>query len=431
MIKREKIQEHFGVVVRKERKLQRLTQSELAERSDLDNTYISQIERGLANPSIYTLYKIADSLGLSETEFFQKMTTEITIDTPSTLKPTDELEIIYDAIVRLNAGLLLTTTEDDDFRVIYCNDAFLELSKFKREEIIGKKLIHILADGKNDDVLFEYLSQLRKDKTRREYITSSNINGKPLPLEINTTPVTGNKKQAEKHLFILKQKFYRVLPDQETDDTVEKYKLMLSETNHRIKNNLSIIAGIIDVNIMGTEEGNVKKILKDTQLRISSIAHIHDLLTKSADHSKLGIRDYLDKLTTVIRNIYDFKNEVTLETTIEVEDLGIDEVISLGLLSNELITNSYKHAFNGQNDGKILLNLYQNIEGGLSFSYEDNGTGFDEEKFKKRETLGINLIHTFMEQLQAEDMQIDTSSGFKLDFKMNGLEYTKLSRKHA
>ncbi len=421
MIRREIVQRLFGEVVRKERKLQKITQFELAERSDLDNTYISQIERGLANPSIYTLYKIADSLKLSEKEIFQKMTEGLSIDSNASVSPEEELEIIYDAVVKLDASLLLTTTHDDDFRVLFCNEAFLKFTGLERKSIIGKKLVDILADENNNKKLLQFLEKLKVGSTDIDYITEKANNGEFLHLEINASPVIGNRKQIEKHLFILRQKFFKIKPDPEIPETVDKYKALVIETNHRIKNNLSMITGIIDIHIMDVEDEKAKSILQDTQLRISSIAHIHELLTSSDDHSKLGIRGYLDKLTAVITNTYDYKNEVDLETTIEVEDLGIDEVISLGLLSNELITNSYKHAFNTQNESKIRLSLYQNKEGVLSFSYEDNGTGFNEKIFNDGETLGFNLIHTFMEQLKAEEIHVDTNNGFTLDFKMNGL----------
>lgn len=420
MIRREKIQKLFGEVVRKERKLQRITQSELAERSDLDNTYISQIERGLANPSIYTLYKIANSLELSEKEIFQKMTEKLSLDTTASVSPGEELGIIYDAVVKLEAGLLLTTTYDDNFRIIYCNEAFLKYSGFEREGVIGKKLMDILADGKNNEKLFHFFDQLKVESTKRDYITGKDINGESLQLEINASPVMGNRKQIEKHLFILRKKLLKVQANGQDSETVNKYKSLVIESNHRIKNNLAIITGVIDINIVDVKDEKAKSILKDTHLRISSIAHIHELLTTSDDHSKLGIRDYLEKLTTVISNTYEFKEGIELETVIGVDDLGINEIIALGLLSNELITNSYKYAFEDYSKGKIKLGLNPGKNGEVRFSYKDNGIGFDKAIFDEPETLGINLIHTFLSQLEAEDVTVDTNDGFKLEFVFGG-----------
>lgn len=421
MIKREKIQRLFGEIVRKERKLQKITQSELAERSHLDNTYISQIERGLANPSIFTLYKIAGSLGLSEREIFQKMSKELTPEASRSLNPVDELEIIYDAIVKLDASLLLTTTQDDDYRIIYCNEAFTNITKHNREDIIGRKLVDILGDGKNEEELLGFLSHLKEEPNSREYISSSISEGEPLQLEVNVSSIKSENKELEKHLFLLQQKFYRIKPDQEVDETVNKYKDMLNESNDRLKNHLSIIAGVIDVNISDLDDGDIKSTLQDTQLRISSIAHIHELLTNSDDHSKLGIRDYLDKLVRVISNTYDIKDEVDLKTNIEVKDLGIDEVIALGLLSNELITNSYKYAFRSADSGRIELSLKNGRNGELVFSYRDNGAGFEKVIFEEGKTLGFNLVHAFLEQLEARKLTVDTDNGFSLSFEFDSM----------
>jgi PAS domain S-box-containing protein len=431
MLRKKEIQKLFGKVVRKQRKFLKITQLELAERSSLDNTYISQIERGLKNPSIYSFHKIANSLELSEKELFQKMSDEANKDTTSKLKPVEDLEIIYSAIVKLNAGLLLTSTQDNGYRIIYCNDEFLELSKFKREDIIGKKLVDILNDGKNDDELVEFLTQIRNKNTTQELTTGSINNGKSKPLEINTTTVLDGNREVEKHLFIIKKEIYKISSDRILSETVEKFESIISESNNRIKNNLSIIAGIIDLKIQNSDIENTTDILRDTQARISAIAHIHELLTISEDHSKLKIQEYINKLTAVIKNTYDFENEVDIETKIEVDDVGVDKMISLGLLSNELITNSYKHAFDTKNEGKINLSLYENNEGELIFSYKDNGNSYEEEKFLKGGTIGHDLINALMVQLQAEHIKFSPAEGFKLEFKMNTLEYKELSEEKA
>lgn len=418
MFKREKVQKLFGEVVRKERKRQKITQSELAERSELDYTYISQIERGLANPSIYSLHKISDSLGLSEKEMFQKMNKELNLGSASKVNAAEELEIIHDAIVKLDAGILLTSTHDDDFRIIYCNKAFLEFSGLEMESIIGKKLMDILANEKNNDKLLQFFDQLKVESPNRMYIGDTGTKGESLQLEINSSLVIGDGKQSEKHLFILRKDFYKeqLESDLEVSETVNKYKALVSESNHRIKNNLAIIAGIMDINILDVEDEVAKSILQDTQLRISSIAHIHDLLTASEDPSRLGIRDYLKKLTTVIANTYELKKGIKIETTIGVDDLGINEIIALGLLFNELITNSYKYAFKDYSKGKIKLSLNHDKNEEISFLYTDNGSGFDQSIFDKADTLGMNLIHTFLNQLEAKDIKVDTNDGFKLEF---------------
>ncbi|MBD3617592.1 MAG: helix-turn-helix domain-containing protein [Gracilimonas sp.] len=420
MVKRERIQKLFGEVVKKERKRQKLTQSDLAERSNLDNTYISQIERGLANPSIYTAYKISGSLGLSEYEVFQKMSMENGENLASSNDAVDELEIIYNAIVKLDASLLLTTTHDDDYRIIYCNDAFLKFTNSDRSELIGKKFMDILADGKNDKDLHNYLSQLKDVPSKGEFIAGFDENGKDLDVKINASPILSKNNQVEKHLFILQKKLYKIKSDsgQESSHTVDKYKTLLTETNHRLKNNLAIIVGIIDIKILDAKDNDTRAVLKDTQLRISAIAHIHELLTNSEDHSKIEIREYLENLTSVITSTYEFKKGINLKTVIGIDNLGMNEIITLGLLINELVTNSYKYAFPNENKGEVNLRLNPGKDGKIKFYYSDNGRGFDKRIFEKGQTLGFSLIHAFLEQLQASEVNVDTENGFKLEFEM-------------
>lgn len=373
MINKKDIQTLFGKVVREERVNQGLTQSELAERSDLDNTYISQIERGLANPSIFSLYKISDSLNITESELFHRMNTPLASKAIEVSGEMEELELIYNAVVRLDASLLLTMTHDEEYRIIYCNDRFSAFINSKKEDKIGKKLIDILNDGKNNGKVLDFLEQLKGDASKSELITRSDGKGNEVQLEINASSVLNGHDDVGQHLLILKKRYFDVKKST-LDKTVNNYKVLLNETNHRIKNNLSIIIGIIDITTMNIEDKYARSILRDTQLRISSVAHIHELLINAEDHTKLGIKDYLNSLTSVIANTYEYKRGVELTTNIEVQDLGINQVITIGLLSNELITNSYKYAFPTQSNGQIRLELTKNTGDNLLFNYEDDGT---------------------------------------------------------
>lgn len=419
MLKQEEIQKLFGIIVRKERRKRGLTQSELAERSNLDNTYISQIERGLVNPSLFTLHKIAWSLDLSEFDLFQKMKAELGISVGEDFESAEDLETVFNAVGNLNASLILTTTKKDDFKVIYCNNAFLKFLGSSRDSIIGKNFQDLLSNGTKNESLTSFFKSLNGSLGKKEFIESINQNGGVEEIELNASSVLNNNK-VESHLFTLAR--------YDTEDLeskgmvyprIKKYKTLLKESHHRIRNNLAIIVGIIDVNILETQDEKLKGVLKETQLRISSIAHIHEMLMENHRHdSQTQVRKYLHKLTDVISQMYQLNQDIQFTKHIDIDRLEMHNGVTIGLLCNELITNSYKYAFDEKGDNRIKLTIKELNEDKILFSYEDNGSGFEQSKFEEADSLGLSLIRTFMEELKAKNVHLNTDDGFRLQFEL-------------
>jgi two-component sensor histidine kinase len=420
MLRQEEIQQLFGIIVRKERKRKGLTQSVLAERSNLDNTYISQIERGMVNPSLFTLHKIAWSLDLSEYDVFIKIKKELSARKGVKLDSKADMETIFNAIGNLNASLIVTTTQDDDFKVIYCNDSFLKFSKSSRDSILGRSFQDLLSNGENNPLLTAFFKSLKGSVVKKEYISDNGKEGIKKELELNATSVVNSKNKVENHLFTLQENGYHedVNRDKFVYPSIEKYKALLKESHHRIKNNLAIIVGIIDINILEAENEKAKDVLKETQLRISSVANIHEMLLEP-DNEKVSVEAYLNKLTDVISKMYQINGDVMLTKYIDIAKLEIHDGVTIGLLCNELITNSYKYAFKGTTGNEINLTVKELNEGKILFSYQDNGSGFERSIFEEGNTLGIRLIHTFMEELKAKNIHVDTDNGFKLEFEMH------------
>lgn len=157
--------------------------------------------------------------------------------------------------------------------------------------------------------------------------------------------------------------------------------------------------------------------------RIISIAMVHELMYKSPELSSINIRSYLDLLIPAIASAMNDHNR-NIEFKIEIDEytLNINQAIPIGLLLNELITNSFKYAFQDQKDGYIKIEL-SNSEESVTILYEDNGSGFGKESdFDKPKNLGLNLIHTQLQQLDAT-YKVDTEDKFKLEFTFESETY--------
>ena len=181
--------------------------------------------------------------------------------------------------------------------------------------------------------------------------------------------------------------------------SVEEKELLLKEIHHRVKNNLQIIKSLARLQNSGETNGGINSILKDFELRVSSMALVHESLYRSKDLAKVNVPNYYKELVENLIEVYKQDVEVNTKISISINELGIDTLVPLGLVSTEIISNSLKYGVNNNENGLITVNLQQVDSGEFELYIGDNGTGFDMNIVKEKNTLGIELIHTLVEQL--------------------------------
>lgn len=199
----------------------------------------------------------------------------------------------------------------------------------------------------------------------------------------------------------------------------EERKVLLSEIHHRVKNNMAIISGMLQLQAFETDDPKIKEMLYDSQLRIQSMASIHELLYQSNQFTNINFRDYLNKLLLNIKGTVDMELYNNIELKLNVDDvfLNINQAIPSALVLNELITNSYKHAFRKGEKGRIEIRVTEN-EGEIEMVVQDNGVGLpDDFETSHSDSLGMTLVNTLVSQLEADfSIQNGHGSRFKIDF---------------
>jgi len=208
--------------------------------------------------------------------------------------------------------------------------------------------------------------------------------------------------------------------EQKIKESLKEKEILLAEIHHRVKNNLAVITGLLELQVQNTDNDEAKTVLRDSQLRINSMALIHEKLYESDNLSLIQFGKYIGELIDVIAD-----SHITKEKPIEIDiesdpiEFTITQAIPCGLLMNEIVTNALKHAFEGRNSGKISISLKK--EGDvIQLVISDNGIGlpdnFEEMKVK---SLGMTLIYTLASQLNA-DMNIESGEGtvYRLTFEV-------------
>ncbi|MCE3294434.1 MAG: hypothetical protein K0R65_148 [Crocinitomicaceae bacterium] len=193
--------------------------------------------------------------------------------------------------------------------------------------------------------------------------------------------------------------------------SLKEKEQLLQEVHHRVKNNLQIISSLLNLQSESVQDAKFLGLIRESKNRITSMALIHEMLYATKDLSHINFKEYVEKLYRSIYHTFETSDyKIDFEFIMEKEQhFEMDTMIPLGLIFNEIITNSFKYAFPGH-QGEIKVQVDKKGED-LSIRIWDNGVGipadFDHQSSK---SLGIQLIHLLAEQIEA-GLSVDCTHG--------------------
>ena len=186
--------------------------------------------------------------------------------------------------------------------------------------------------------------------------------------------------------------------------------ILIKEIHHRVKNNLQVVASLLSLQSSFIKDEQTKMLFRYSQYRINSMGIVHEMLYKSNDLNRIDYGAYIRELIkTLIQSMKGDKSKIGLVTEVKNIFLNIDTSIPLGLMVNEIITNSLKYGFSDSEEGTITVQMKK-----LStFTYElkigDNGSGIPSHvNFRNTKSLGLKLIHKLALQLRG-NIEMDNS----------------------
>lgn len=188
--------------------------------------------------------------------------------------------------------------------------------------------------------------------------------------------------------------------------------LLLREIHHRVKNNLQVIISLINLQVRTMEKSGATDILLDTQNRIRAMALVHEKLYQSGDLSRIDIASYLRALASQVSAYYGIKKQkVTLALACESLSMDINRAIPLGLIINELVSNSLKHAFPGDREGTVTIRV-ERKDSRIECTVSDDGVGLPPGfTVEESGSLGLRLVTTLAKQLHGEFGKVPKEKG--------------------
>lgn len=291
------------------------------------------------------------------------------------------------------------------------NTAFHETFGYKTDEIKGLNIDKLIVPDEEKETAQEISDKIFDGKTAHHYgkrqrkdgsLVDVLIYGVPVIVDGKTVAIFGiyvditDRKQAEERL----------------KKSLKEKEVLLAEIHHRVKNNLAVITGLLELQSYNSGSEEATAVLKESQMRVNSIALIHEKLYQNENLSSILFEQYLEELTEVIvSSLSSSQTDISINIDADPLKLTVNQAIPCGLILNEILTNAHKHAFEGMDEGTIWISLIGKGSE-ITLKIRDNGVGMPEDiDLENPASLGLKLIGTLSKQLKGSACFEDAEPG--------------------
>ncbi len=285
---------------------------------------------------------------------------------------------------------------DNNYNLLEFNNTFEQIIKkgFGIELISGKPIFEFIDPQRHESLKVIY-ARVQQGETCNDVSRFLTKSGLVLYNETSFNPIYNSEKQISGISIFSKDITERVKNEQKTTAALKEKEVLLAEIHHRIKNNLAMVSGLLELQEMNINNTEAKEALAQSRKRIKSTALIHELLYRSESFQNINLKDYLSELFQHLK----INDKVQLVLKGNDVNLNLTTAMPLGLMINEIMLNSFKHSHKDGTEGKTEIELISNSNS-LVINYCDCKGNFPVHiDFKNSKTTGLALIHTFAAQL--------------------------------
>lgn len=322
----------------------------------------------------------------------------------------------------LNASLESTAdgifVVDNHGKITSYNQNFASMWNISRDILESgdaeKVLIHLLPQLKNPEDFSANIDIFQSDPTHESFDMIEFIDGKIFE-RYSKPQIIGDSVVGR--VWSFRDVTDRKHAERKLVASLHEKDVLLREIHHRVKNNLQLVSGLLDMTRMRTKDKSTYGILTDMMLKIQTMAQIHTRLYESKQFGKIDIADQIRDQVKALSNIYSSKvHEISCEIQSNEVFLPVDLALPCALVVNEILSNAYKHAFTGRNDGTIKISVLQENEN-ISISVRDDGIGIpDSCDINLSNSLGVKLIRTLIQHQLKGSLTIHKDQGTEFLF---------------
>ncbi len=337
-------------------------------------------------------------------------------------KAEEKIQILVNAVESSNDAIATLSFEGI---VISWNKGAEQIYGYSAEEILGKNISIIEPDNLKGEIK-RFSEKIKQGEKSQHYETLRlKKNGKTINISATLSPVFNASGELVAILAIARD----ITEQIKAEEAMAKIdKIRIKEIHHRIKNNLQVISSLLDLQAERFQNKEVLEAFRESQNRVISMTLIHEELYKGEGTDTLEFSSYIQKLAENLFQTYSLKSK-SIRLLMDLEEntfLDMDTAVPLGIIVNELVSNSLKHAFTEGEEGETRIKLCKEEksdeiqESLFSLRISDNGKGIPENmEFERLDSLGLQLVNTLVDQLDGK-MEIKRGKGteFKITFKI-------------
>jgi PAS domain S-box-containing protein len=308
---------------------------------------------------------------------------------------------------------------DLEGRVRMANRAACKLLEFTEAELAGGAMSGLVGEDGGFFTEEGFLELARGGSVSNREIYYRSKSGREIPVLLSASAMTGEDGRTREVVLVA-----RDITEHRKAEEAAKSALLIQEIHHRIKNNLQVISSLLFLQASYVDDERIREMFRDSQNRVRSMALIHEKLYKSRRPSAIDFSEYIGDLARNLFTSYKLKPaNVTLSIDGSDISLGMDTAVPCGLIVNELVSNSLKHAFPDGRSGEIRIALRRippGIRPGTEVWYDlsvsDDGIGFPEgTDFGSFGSMGLKVVSSLTHQLHGE---IEAAGGRGTEFRI-------------
>ncbi len=331
-------------------------------------------------------------------------------------------------IVEQNPCMIVLTDLKGD--VIYVNPKFTQFTGYTSKEVTGENIRFLKSGGIPSEVYNELWDTITSGKEWKGEFCNRKKNGEEYWELVIAAPIR-NAEGIISHYFAVKTEITtHKHAEEQIKASLQEKEVLLKETYHRVKNNMNVIRSLLRLESHDIKDKQSIDKFKKCVNRVDSMSLIHEELYKTKGLSKIDFAEYIKSLSSHVLKSYEiYTDRITLNINVVSVFLGVKNAVPCGLIINELVSNTIKHAFPENKKGEITISM-RRIEdqesmpvqvsqaGKIELVVSDNGIGLPEDlDFKNSKSLGLELVNGLTKQLEGT-IAIDRSNGteFKIVF---------------
>ena len=339
------------------------------------------------------------------------------------LKQSEELFRLTIQLSPIGVGIV-----DSTGKLVDCNDSLAKIVGYRREELLNLNF----ADFTHKDDLqqeWQLINALWENKTATYRMEKRYIHkdGHTVLVDVAASLIKGESGELEYGFAFVQDITDRKRNEEQLEKNLKEKELLLSEIHHRVKNNLQIVSSLLNLQSRLIKDGEALAAIEESRQRIQSMGLIHEQLYRSEDFTSIDMKEFiLDLVRTQRAMSIGGKKRVEYDIRIDNIFFEVDMATPVGLIINEIITNSLKYAFPERDDGIIGISLAALKNDEYELLIFDNGIGLPQEIVPDTtKTFGLYLVKMLVEAQLKGSLEIDRTTGTRFIIRFKKSAYCK------